>query len=268
MASRLRRGLAAVAAPALVFLVPLKEDPGDPRLGLARCDDAAACAQLRRDGFAVIPLAAVGRAATYELATTLDSARLRRAAVEVTAGRLHLELTRRRDADARDIVATIDARVAPPLRALAARYLETDRVRLTQAQFLDSAPGAVAQHWHRDNARPGVTFLVPLENIDVAMGPTELLPTSHSEGGAPASETRLLRCAPLGVDDVLVYDARLLHRGGANASETKRRVLVLRFDDPKTPPPGVGAAGSLLQRATGGLWSRAAGVLHDVRGEA
>ena len=63
-------------------------------------------------------------------------------------------------------------------------------VRLTQCQFLDSEPGADAQPWHRDNARAGVTYLIPLGRIRGDMGPTELLPTSHLEDSSPAAAAR------------------------------------------------------------------------------
>ena len=259
---------AAAAAPIAGLLWPLASPhEGDTRMTGAHCgSDALACERLHRLGYAVIPGAELA-----DLATTLDVQRRRQAAVEVTAGRLHLELLLARrlassrgdvDTDAARLLETINARVAPPLRALACRYLGTDEVMLTQAQFLDSAPGAVAQGWHRDNARRGLTFLIPLAHISTAMGATELLPSSHADGAAPAAVSRLLRCAPLDVGDVLCYDSRLLHRGGANVSPERRRVLVLRFDDPATPPPGVGLLGALAQRAAGGAWSRAAGLLY------
>ncbi len=55
-----------------------------------------------------------------------------------------------------------------------------------------------------------------------------------------------------------------LHRGGANASDDPRRVLVLRYDSPATPPPGVGLAGALGQRARGRARARLADVLSDL----
>ena len=56
--------------------------------------------------------------------------------------------------------------------------------------------------------------------------------------------------------DVLVYSSALIHRGEPNCSEACRPILVFRYDDPETPPPGVGAVGSQLIALYGWLAAR------------
>jgi len=254
-------GGAAAAAAGVVLLRPYRRAEPEGRFEAARCEDCgAAVRRLRAEGFAVVAAPDPSR-----FVDVLDAPDRRRRAVEVTRGRLHCELSGRPgDADADAVLADVERSVAAPLAALAAAYLGRRDLALTQAQFLDSAPGADAQSWHRDNAAPGITFLLPLAPVRADMGPTEVLPRSH-RGGAPLdAAARPLRCGPLRPGDCLAYDARLLHRGGANASDDPRRVLVLRYDSPATPPPGVGLAGALGQRARGRARARLAEVLYDL----
>lgn len=140
---------------------------------------------------------------------------------------------------------------------------KNQRLFLSECQVLVSDPGAVRQIWHRDNRRPGLTFILPLTDVDEEVGPTQLLPGTHhlvSPGGASAALAALGRSsgavsgAPLKPGAVLIYDARTLHRGLENSSYNRCRVVVvLRLDCGDTPPPGESVAQTATARAAGAL---------------
>lgn len=145
------------------------------------------------------------------------------------------------------------------------------RLFLSECQVLVSDPGAVQQIWHRDNRKPGLTFILPLTDVDDEVGPTQLLPGTHhlvSRGGAAAALSALGRStgavsgAPLKPGAVLIYDARTLHRGLGNSSYNRCRVVVvLRLDYADTPPPGESVPQTALARAAGALL-HGAGVVY------
>ena len=41
-----------------------------------------------------------------------------------------------------------------------------------------SLPGAVDQIWHSDNARGGVTVIIPLVDCSLNQGPTQVIPST------------------------------------------------------------------------------------------
>ena len=146
---------------------------------------------------------------------------------------------------------------------------------LSQLQLLDVEPGCDAQFLHRDNVAPGLTLIVPLVPVlSGARGPTELLPRSHAAvSGALQAARRHGGAAQAlcAAGDVVAFDSRVLHRGGAvarvgndqpvagdptdealwAAAQAHRPALVFRWDAPCTPPPGVGVAGTMIQRCLG-----------------
>eukprot|EP00927_Polykrikos_kofoidii_P035687 TRINITY_DN30233_c0_g1_i1.p1 TRINITY_DN30233_c0_g1~~TRINITY_DN30233_c0_g1_i1.p1 ORF type:complete len:454 (-),score=66.07 TRINITY_DN30233_c0_g1_i1:198-1559(-) len=138
---------------------------------------------------------------------------------------------------------------------------------LSECQVLISDPGAVNQIWHRDNRRSGLTFVIPLTDVDMEVGPTHLIPGSHrlDTGGEVGSFLHTLcgpflrsggaiAAAPLRAGDALVYDARILHRGlGNDAWSRCRAVIVLRLDCTDTPPPGATILQTSASRLTGTL---------------
>ena len=125
------------------------------------------------------------------------------------------------------------------------------RVVISQLQLLDAAPHSMHQIWHRDNAKRGLTAIIALDAVG-ANGPTELLLGSHTSAvdAALRSEPPLLG-ALVHAGDALVYDARVLHRGRGFGTGARRPVLVCRWDEVSSPAPGVGALGTLAQRAIG-----------------
>jgi hypothetical protein len=102
-----------------------------------------------------------------------------------TRGRHHCELTARFHADwwrddgedasseLRRAVVAVERKTA---RVAAAFFAELGkRPRMTQLQLLDSVPGSADQFWHCDNTAQGLTFVIALEDVAEASGPTELL---------------------------------------------------------------------------------------------
>ena len=69
-----------------------------------------------------------------------------------------------------------------------------------------------------------------------------------------AFEEQQSRHKTLREDQILVFDARMLHRGGANTGQTHRRVLIVRYDRPRTPPPGVGIIGTVTDQRHWSSW--------------
>jgi hypothetical protein len=127
--------------------------------------------------------------------------------------------------------------------------------RISQQQLLDAAPNSNHQIWHRDNSERGLTAIIALDDIG-SNGPTELLLGSHVSFWA-AARGRAPLLGTIRAGDAIVYDARVFHRGRGFAEGPRRPVLVCRWDSYASPPPGVGAVGTLLQRGSASLLSLA-----------
>ena len=145
--------------------------------------------------------------------------------------------------------------------------------RLVELSVLCTEPGAPRQVLHPDmvydaDHAPLFTVFVALQDIAEEMGPTTFLLGSHQEArlqelrhlGAPGSgggggEERLGEAravAPgLARGDAVLYDARVLHAGGANALR-RRGLLTFSFLRPPVPAAphrhNAGAAFSALPR--------------------
>jgi len=128
-------------------------------------------------------------------------------------------------------------------------------IKRSDLQLLFSLPNSGDQIFHQDNSQPGLTVLVPLVDMTLENGPTQLLPRSHlnvSLGDRlKDSSAALPACVPAGT--ALIYDSRTIHRGLANPSKVSRPVLVYRYDYPATPPPGHTPLSTLLYSGLGAL---------------
>eukprot|EP00040_Diaphanoeca_grandis_P019196 m.101195 g.101195 ORF g.101195 m.101195 type:complete len:266 (+) comp27313_c0_seq1:50-847(+) len=136
-----------------------------------------------------------------------------------------------------------------------------DTSKLTMAQLLDSRPGSASQIWHCDNYKGGVTVVVALCDVTKENGPTALHIGSHLKQTRTDFLTGWLRPARIAKPtlckgDVLLYSSKLIHRGEPNQSAEARPILVYRYDNPDTPPPGIGAVGSQMIALYGWLASR------------
>ena len=162
---------------------------------------------------------------------------------------------------------TICAALSPILE----QTLTSDAI-IVELSTLISDPGTNEQQWHSDSVLPSkcgaslITCFVALQDIDVNMGPTRLLPRTHNEKShmrlrdpQPSAGTRRYRdaAAKLAVDmscgagDVYMMDSRLWHRGGGNASQRRRRLLYVTFGVPYCRPEG--STYSLLEELKGRL---------------
>ena len=123
-----------------------------------------------------------------------------------------------------------------------------------------SLPGCPPGHWHADiddprdaawslvgGARhappPGLVAVVPLVNMSRSNGPTEFLLGSHVARimgedhwwqQAQAAGDPMVRSLELALDvnqrDVVLFDVRLRHRGGANRSPSPRPILYVGYN--------------------------------------
>jgi len=125
-------------------------------------------------------------------------------------------------------------------------------------------PGAPRQPTHPDNKfesegkgeAPLFTAFVALQDVDLEMGPTLMLPrtnleaahASFNEGGGEQKnflEKCEYRSCCLKRGDAAVMDSRLLHCGTANTSDKRRVLMYVTFRNPKYGGPDV-EQGSLL----------------------
>ena len=113
-----------------------------------------------------------------------------------------------------------------------------------------SLPGAETQAWHSDGPHLNLgkdlpchclNVFVPLVDVDMTNGPTEMRPGSVTltrdlkKAYMRAFLTKKLRavdCPTLEKGSVLMFDYRILHRGKANNSTESRPVLVYTFAKP------------------------------------
>ena len=128
-------------------------------------------------------------------------------------------------------------------------------IQRSDLQLLFSLPNSGDQIFHQDNSQPGLTVLVPLVDMNLENGPTQLLPRSHLDVGLADrlkdSSAALPACVPAGT--ALIYDSRTIHRGLANPSKASRPVLVFRYDYPTTPPPGHTPISTILYSCLGAV---------------
>ncbi|KAJ1452859.1 hypothetical protein M885DRAFT_525498 [Pelagophyceae sp. CCMP2097] len=93
-------------------------------------------------------------------------------------------------------------------------------------------PGATQQNMHADGAGPLFNVFVPLCDLASSNGPTEFVIASHAEEHAVARaptiewEPDVALAAPLArAGEVVIFDYRVLHRGGENAGGAPRPIF-------------------------------------------
>jgi hypothetical protein len=134
-----------------------------------------------------------------------------------------------------------------------------------------SAPGSARQPVHPDNRYqeepPLFTAFVALQDVTQDIGPTIFLPGTHTQkahdqfNGDAETKDQLLsgsvyQTALLKKGDAAVFDPRCLHCGGANTSESSRRVLLyMSFKNPRCTSDIQVPPGSMLEPIDGRLLS-------------
>lgn len=120
----------------------------------------------------------------------------------------------------------------------------TEGVYRGELQILNAVPGSGHQTWHSDNRSRGLTIIVPLVDFTADNGPTQVLVGSHSRNW-PLVAQHGARTVQARVGGIAAYDSRTYHRGLGNETAEGRPALIFCYDRDWSPPPGVGALGSL-----------------------
>lgn len=102
---------------------------------------------------------------------------------------------------------------------------------IARVEVVTSHVGCRAQHWHIDGVH-GLTVIVPLTNVGVRQGPTELdfaIPFVGLWEGDPKVKSRNATTvrAVMPQGSVLLFNANVSHRGSANIGASDRPILVL-----------------------------------------
>ena len=147
---------------------------------------------------------------------------------------------------------------AAPFAELAALPVIADLVRallgpkhyLEKAGLLVSHPGAEAQRWHMDTPHlfsvgshlppHSLSVFVPLVDLvgsDGAAptnGPTEFQLATHVKAHLVLPQRQAAASCAAG--SIVVYDVRIMHRGGPNRADAERPVVYLTFVRAAPPP--------------------------------
>lgn len=142
--------------------------------------------------------------------------------------------------------------------------------RIVELASLISDPTAKAQQYHSDTLLPSTcgapvyTCFVALQDIDPAMGPTWVIPGTHTEanhrelrdqGPEGSCKRRAAERAAVQMScksgDAFVMDSRLWHHGGGNRSALRRRLFYVTFGVPHCHPDG--STYSILEEMAGQL---------------
>ena len=117
---------------------------------------------------------------------------------------------------------------------------------------LISDPGSSRQEIHPDivfsNVKiPLIACFVSLQDIDFSMGPTVFIPDTvtadaHERINDENLADDMLQCIPscistLGTGDCSLYNPMVLHAGGGNVSDRRRRLFYFTFLDPSIQDP-------------------------------
>lgn len=130
---------------------------------------------------------------------------------------------------------------APSVLPLVQRMMGADIV-IGEAGVVISHPGAQPQGVHRDAALLfggmdmeldlppySMTMLIPLIDVELGMGPTEFWPGTHKAIDEAAATTGTPERMPLKAGTVILQDARVLHRGGANETGPVRPSVYFNY---------------------------------------
>ena len=119
---------------------------------------------------------------------------------------------------------------------------------LSNCQSIRLYPGETRQPWHTDDGfypipRPrslplGISTIWAIDPFLAANGATEVLPGSHRWGDEHPDDRRdaELVAAEMPPGSVLIFDAALWHRGGANTTDGTRLCMTVQYCQPWLRP--------------------------------
>ena len=135
---------------------------------------------------------------------------------------------------------TIQNSCAPWIEPVLARAYGDCGFTVKSLGCVSSEPGAPEQHFHADGRPFGIfNVFVPVKDVHPTDGPTEFIHGSHewdhdaayvtsterkSQDAAPRYQPHVLKAGSM-----LVYDYRVMHRGGANESTTRRALAYIMY---------------------------------------
>jgi hypothetical protein len=172
-------------------------------------------------------------------------------------GRYEFSLLECQDRPSLDPILNILSTMIPPL--LNATSLT--ELKICHISLVIATPGATEQSWHSDGGHDIIphhqqqqqqqqhqpchvlNVFVPLVNVPLELGPTELKPGTHWFTHNLVSQLLLAKARgnlqppvipECHLGDAVLFDYRILHRGKANRSTTglDRTILVLTFSKP------------------------------------
>ena len=135
---------------------------------------------------------------------------------------------------------TVQISCAPWIEPVLAAAYGDDFFTVKSLGCVSSEPGAPEQHFHADGRSFGIfNVFVPVKDVQPTDGPTEFIHGSHawdhdaayvttterkSQAAAPRFQPHILKAGSM-----LVYDYRVMHRGGANESKTRRALAYVMY---------------------------------------
>ena len=158
--------------------------------------------------------------------------------------------------------------LSSPVRHVFQSLLGSNAI-LYELSCLLSNPGSQRQNIHPDRRQEDpltYTCFVALSDITITMGPTVWIPTTHTnhhdqfqsirimdEWDTESPKDRLLRTKPsvvgiLPKGSCVMFDARLLHCGGANSSQQSRALFYISFQQYTTQQSNSGSLVNELRK--------------------
>lgn len=173
----------------------------------------------------------------------------------VSPGRTHYELSSTNNFMSSSIIKNILTKsVNICLKEL--EIIDRNDIFLSTIQIVDSIPGSTSQLYHVDNAKKGITIVIPLVDINEKNGGTEMIIGSHNlftlKNINEIDIKKLSIVNPLlEKGQAIVMDSRVIHRGMPNNSNLNRPILVIRYDNVHSPPPNIGILGTVFRNYVG-----------------
>jgi hypothetical protein len=172
---------------------------------------------------------------------------------ELSLGRTHYELSSSPAFLCSPAMTGLKEKFYPHCKTYFGQRIEN--VAISTIQLVESAEGSEEQVWHADNSKKGLTFVVAMTEVTSSNGPTQFIKGSHEVGTGVGAQLKRLKCfsPTLSLGQMMVFDSRMVHRGLSNTTSKRRDILVVRYDDKSTPPPGMGFPGAMLRHLLGKL---------------